>query len=200
MTNPRLDERTMGERIMRHRVRAGLSRAQLSALIGRSPSWLYKVERGVLLADRLSDLANLAHILKVDPAELVGEPVPVALVQPRAPRRVGTVVASPASPGAPRDEHHTGAHAGSSLTGAPGAAARSGRRCSPARRHRHRRALLPLAVARTVPSRSCRRSHPLSSLPRCASCPPAPAPRCADRWTGPPECRTRLRIRLLSQG
>jgi len=88
MTNPRLDQRTMGERIMRHRVRAGLSRTQLSGLIGRSPSWLYKVERGILLADRLSDLANLVRILNVDPAELVGEPVPVALVQPLAPRPV----------------------------------------------------------------------------------------------------------------
>ena len=177
MTSPRLDQRTMGERIMRHRVRAGLSRAQLSGLIGRSPSWLYKVERGILLADRLSDLANLARILNVDPAELVGEPVPVALVQPLAPRAVEAGVASPAS---------------------LGASARSGRHCSPARRHR-----LPLAVARTMLSRSCGRCRPMSSLPRCATCAPAPAPaprRTADRGTARPECRTRLRIRLLSEG
>ncbi|MDB5068130.1 MAG: transcriptional regulator, family [Chloroflexi bacterium] len=169
MTNPGLDERTMGERIMRYRVRAGLSRAQLSGLIGRSPSWVYKVERGVLLADRLSDLANLARILKVELADLVGEPVPVALFQPLPPRPVGTGVAP----------------------------ARSGRRCGPARRHPH----LPLSVARSVLSRSCGRCRPMSSLPRCATCVAAPAPRrAADRGTGPVECRTRLRIRLLSEG
>src|ERR1700704_6335165 len=115
MTSPRLDQRTMGERIMRHRVRAGLSRTQLSGLIGRSPSWLYKVERGILLADRLSDLANLARILNVDPAELVGGPFPGALAHPRAPRPVRPGVAPPAS---------------------CGASARSGRHCSPARRPR----------------------------------------------------------------
>jgi transcriptional regulator with XRE-family HTH domain len=147
MTNLRLDERTMGERIMRYRVRAGLSRAQLSGLIGRSPSWLYKVERGVLPADRLSDLANLTRILKVQLADLVGEPVPVALVQALAPRPVQTRAASPAPLGAP----HTGVHAG--------------RLSSPALRHRHSRPPRPLGVARIMPSPSCGRRRPCRACP-----------------------------------
>jgi transcriptional regulator with XRE-family HTH domain len=149
MTNAGFDERTMGERIMRYRVRAGLSRAQLSGLIGRSPSWLYKVERGVLPADRLSDLANLTRILKVQLADLVGEPVPVALVH--APRPVETRAASPL--GTP----HTGADAGLPS--------------SPALRHRPGRPLRPLAVARIVLSSSCGRRRP------CRACPGAQAGR-----------------------
>jgi transcriptional regulator with XRE-family HTH domain len=147
MTDPRSDERTMGERIMRYRVRAGLSRAQLSGLIGRSPSWLYKVERGVLPADRLSDLANLTRILKVQLSELVGEPVPVALVQALAPRPVETRAPSPASLGA----LHTGADAG--------------RLSSPALHQRHSRPLRPLAAARIVRSPSCRRHRPCRAYP-----------------------------------
>ncbi|HEY0409647.1 MAG TPA: helix-turn-helix transcriptional regulator, partial [Candidatus Dormibacteraeota bacterium] len=75
----------IGQRIMRYRVRAGLSRAQLSGLIGKSPSWLYKVERGVLMPDRLSVLSELATVLRVDISELAGAPVPTALLSPTGP-------------------------------------------------------------------------------------------------------------------
>jgi transcriptional regulator with XRE-family HTH domain len=171
MTNPGGDERTMGERIMRYRVRAGLSRAQLSGLIGRSPSWLYKVERGVLPADRLSDLANLTRILKVQLADLVGEPVPVALVQAPAPRPVETRAASPA----PLGPLPTGADAGLLS--------------SPALRHRPSRPPRPLAVARMVLSPSCGRRRPCRACPgvqagrrraRARDRPPSPQPA-ADR-------------------
>ncbi|HEY2703647.1 MAG TPA: helix-turn-helix transcriptional regulator [Candidatus Dormibacteraeota bacterium] len=72
----------IGQRIMRYRVRAGMSRAQLSGLIGKSPSWLYKVERGLLTPDRLSVLSELAAVLRVDISELAGAPVHPALVPP----------------------------------------------------------------------------------------------------------------------
>ncbi|MEA2614686.1 MAG: hypothetical protein QOE72_469 [Chloroflexota bacterium] len=77
----------IGKRIMRYRVRAGMSRNQLSGLIGKSPSWLYKVERGVLMPDRLSVLSELASVLRVDISELAGAPVPTALMSPAAPVR-----------------------------------------------------------------------------------------------------------------
>jgi Helix-turn-helix domain len=82
------DGRTIGETIMRLRVRSGLSRVQLSGLIGKSPSWLYKVERGDLIPDRLAVLAELARVLRVDLGELAGRPVPAplmsAMARPRA--------------------------------------------------------------------------------------------------------------------
>jgi DNA-binding XRE family transcriptional regulator len=61
---------TVGERIRRHRVRAGLSRAKLGDLIGRSQSWVFKVEAGDLRPDRLSVLVELARVLNIDVAEL----------------------------------------------------------------------------------------------------------------------------------
>jgi Helix-turn-helix domain len=78
------DVRTIGETIMRLRVRAGMSRVQLSGLIGKSPSWLYKVERGDLIPDRLAVLAELARVLRVDLAELAGRPVPAPLMSATA--------------------------------------------------------------------------------------------------------------------
>lgn len=73
---PEADQRTTGERIHRHRVRAGLSRTQLSGLIGKSPSWLYKVERGVLAPpDRISVLSELARALRIEVDDLLTEPV-----------------------------------------------------------------------------------------------------------------------------
>jgi transcriptional regulator with XRE-family HTH domain len=87
----------IGKRIMRYRVRAGMSRNQLSGLIGKSPSWLYKVERGVLMPDRLSVLSELASVLRVDISELAGAPVPTALLSPAATARprVPAVVSAP---------------------------------------------------------------------------------------------------------
>ncbi|HEV7465635.1 MAG TPA: helix-turn-helix transcriptional regulator [Candidatus Dormibacteraeota bacterium] len=73
---PEAVQRTLGERIHRYRVRAGLSRTQLSGLIGKSPSWLYKVERGVLAPpDRISVLSELARVLRIEVDDLLIEPV-----------------------------------------------------------------------------------------------------------------------------
>src|ERR1700730_2599697 len=100
MADTSTEQLPIGKRIMRYRVRAGMSRNQLSGLIGKSPSWLYKVERGVLMPDRLSVLSELATVLRVDISELAGAPVPTALVSPaatvRPPMRAG-VSAPPAS-------------------------------------------------------------------------------------------------------
>jgi transcriptional regulator with XRE-family HTH domain len=73
---PEAGERTLGERIHRHRVRAGLSRTQLAGLIGRSSSWLYKVERGVLAPpDRISVLSELARVLRIEVDDLLTDAV-----------------------------------------------------------------------------------------------------------------------------
>jgi transcriptional regulator with XRE-family HTH domain len=62
----------MGDRIAAYRKRRGLSQEALAGLIGMSRSWLSQVERGIRKVDRLSTLTNLAVVLRVDVAELVG--------------------------------------------------------------------------------------------------------------------------------
>ena len=67
-----LDPRAIGERLRHHRARAGLTRAQLGGLVGRSPSWVARAERGEIRLDRLSILQKLGRALGVPLGELVG--------------------------------------------------------------------------------------------------------------------------------
>lgn len=64
----------IGQRIAAYRRRRGVSQAALAGLVGRSESWLGQVERGIRSVDRLSVLVDLAEILHVDVADLVGRP------------------------------------------------------------------------------------------------------------------------------
>src|SRR5438270_12756999 len=80
MADHSIEQLPIGQRIMRYRVRAGMSRAQLPGLIGKSPSWLYKVERGLLTPDGLSVLSDLVQVLRVDIGQLAGAIVPTAIV------------------------------------------------------------------------------------------------------------------------
>ena len=68
----------VGERIAIYRRRRGLSQAVLAGLIGRSVSWLSQVERGTRAVDRMSVLIDLSRVLKVDIAELTGQPFALA--------------------------------------------------------------------------------------------------------------------------
>lgn len=64
----------VGERIQAHRERRGMSRPVLAGLVGRSPDWLKKVERGHLLPPRLDMLVKLAGALGLhDVAALTGD-------------------------------------------------------------------------------------------------------------------------------
>lgn len=63
----------IGARVAVYRKRRGLSQEALAGLVGRSRTWLSQVERGTRSADRLSTLADLAAVLRVDLADLVGE-------------------------------------------------------------------------------------------------------------------------------
>jgi transcriptional regulator with XRE-family HTH domain len=65
---------TTGQRIAVYRRRRGLSQAALSALVGRSESWLSQVERGIRSVDRMSVLLDMARILHVDGESLTGRP------------------------------------------------------------------------------------------------------------------------------
>lgn len=57
-----------------YRTRRGISQVVLAGLVGRSESWLSQVERGVRDVDRVSVLVEMAKALRVELAELVGQP------------------------------------------------------------------------------------------------------------------------------
>lgn len=62
--------------LIRDRRRAlGLNQAQLAELMGRSESWLYKIESGDRPLDRISVLERLGEILGVDLVNLPDERV-----------------------------------------------------------------------------------------------------------------------------
>lgn len=64
----------IGRRIAAYRRRHGISQTALAGLVGRSESWLGQVERGIRTVDRFSVLVDLAEILQVEVADLVGRP------------------------------------------------------------------------------------------------------------------------------
>jgi transcriptional regulator with XRE-family HTH domain len=67
-----MDPREAGQRIARARRRRGLSQTVLSALVGRSESWLSQVERGKRSIDSHAVLTLLAQVLHVEIEELTG--------------------------------------------------------------------------------------------------------------------------------
>lgn len=69
-----MSDQPIGERIAIYRSRRGLSQVVLAGLVGRSESWLSQVERGVRGVDRMSVIIDIAKALRVDVAELVGQP------------------------------------------------------------------------------------------------------------------------------
>ncbi len=67
-------DQPVGERIAIYRNRRGISQVVLAGLVGRSESWLSQVERGVRGVDRMTVLIDIAQTLRVDVADLVGQP------------------------------------------------------------------------------------------------------------------------------
>ncbi|GII34588.1 helix-turn-helix domain-containing protein [Planotetraspora mira] len=63
---------TTGQRIARARHRKGWDQATLAEKIGRSVSWLSKVENGRLPLDRMSVVGQVAEVLGVEISELTG--------------------------------------------------------------------------------------------------------------------------------
>ncbi|WP_328654637.1 helix-turn-helix domain-containing protein [Micromonospora sp. NBC_00330] len=73
MTN---DDLPIGRRVARWRVRRSMTQQMLADRLRRSKSWVDKVERGVRALDRYSVIQELAHVLRVDPEVLLGQPRP----------------------------------------------------------------------------------------------------------------------------
>ncbi|GAB3149352.1 helix-turn-helix domain-containing protein [Microbispora hainanensis] len=68
-----MNDRELGRRVAYWRRRRGLTQQILADRLGRSISWLRKVEAGVRSADRLSVLDSLCEALNVDLQTLIGE-------------------------------------------------------------------------------------------------------------------------------
>ncbi|MGC4846430.1 helix-turn-helix domain-containing protein [Micromonospora sp. DT15] len=71
MTN---DDLPIGRRVARWRVRRSMTQQMLADRLRRSKSWVDKIERGARTLDRYSVIQELAHVLRVDPAVLLGQP------------------------------------------------------------------------------------------------------------------------------
>jgi transcriptional regulator with XRE-family HTH domain len=70
------DELPIGRRVAHWRNRRRLTQQMLADRLGKSKSWVDKVERGVRSLDRFSVILDVAEVLRVDPAVLTGGDAP----------------------------------------------------------------------------------------------------------------------------
>lgn len=63
----------VGRRVAYWRSRRKLSQQVFADRLGKSKSWVDKVERGVRSLDKLSTLQEIARVLRIDTAALVGQ-------------------------------------------------------------------------------------------------------------------------------
>ncbi|MCG5466279.1 helix-turn-helix domain-containing protein [Micromonospora sp. MED01] len=68
------DDVPIGRRVASWRVRRSMTQQMLADRLRRSKSWVDKVERGARALDRYSVIQELAHVLRVDPEVLLGQP------------------------------------------------------------------------------------------------------------------------------
>src|SRR5690606_32361053 len=73
MPEANTDYRRIGENVRRARHYRGMTLDQLAGLIGRSKSWLSRVENGVLPLEKRRDIAAIADALQVSASDLLGE-------------------------------------------------------------------------------------------------------------------------------
>ncbi|MCX4472093.1 helix-turn-helix domain-containing protein [Micromonospora sp. NBC_01655] len=66
------DDLPIGRRVARWRARRGMTQQMLADRLGKSKSWVDKVERGVRTLDRFSVVQDVAEVLRVDTSVLVG--------------------------------------------------------------------------------------------------------------------------------
>ncbi|MGN9806105.1 helix-turn-helix domain-containing protein [Micromonospora sp. L32] len=67
------DGEPIGRRVARWRVRRRMTQQMLADRLGKSKSWMDKVERGVRALDRYSVVHEIAEVLRIHPAVLLGE-------------------------------------------------------------------------------------------------------------------------------
>ncbi|MET8202513.1 helix-turn-helix domain-containing protein [Micromonospora taraxaci] len=64
----------IGRRVANWRVRRQMTQQMLADRLRRSKSWVDKIERGARTLDRYSVIQELAHVLRVEPEVLLGQP------------------------------------------------------------------------------------------------------------------------------
>ncbi|WP_405432486.1 helix-turn-helix domain-containing protein [Micromonospora sp. NBC_00617] len=80
MTRPVVErDEPVGRRVARWRVRRRLTQQMLADRLGKSKSWVDKVERGVRALDRYSVVQEIAEVLRIDPAVLLDSRKPSVL-------------------------------------------------------------------------------------------------------------------------
>lgn len=79
-------EVTPGERVAFYRRRRGLTQLTLAGLVGRTPSWVEKIENGRAPLDRISVVRDLARALDVGFHDLVPDPPTTTSTCAPAPR------------------------------------------------------------------------------------------------------------------
>ncbi|MEW2430713.1 helix-turn-helix domain-containing protein [Micromonospora sp. NPDC047644] len=68
------DDVPIGRRVARWRVRRSMTQQMLADRLRRSKSWVDKIERGARTLDRYSVIQEVAHVLRVEPEVLLGQP------------------------------------------------------------------------------------------------------------------------------
>ncbi|MGW4294183.1 helix-turn-helix domain-containing protein, partial [Micromonospora chersina] len=66
------EELPPGRRVAQWRVRRRMTQQMLADRLGKSKSWVDKVERGARALDRFSVIQDIARVLRVEPAALLG--------------------------------------------------------------------------------------------------------------------------------
>ncbi|WBB51351.1 helix-turn-helix transcriptional regulator [Verrucosispora sp. WMMA2044] len=66
-------ELPIGRRVARWRVRRGMTQQMLADRLGKSKSWVDKVERGARRLDRYPTIQQIGDVLRVDPMVLLGQ-------------------------------------------------------------------------------------------------------------------------------
>lgn len=77
-------DRLVGERLAAARRRRGLSQADLASVVGRSESWVSKVETGTMRLDSVGLARRIAGLLGVEPGDLLGLTPPDRAASPGA--------------------------------------------------------------------------------------------------------------------
>ena len=67
-----MDDQPVGRRVAYWRTRRKMSQQVFADRLGKSKSWVDKVERGVRRLDRFSTIAEIAEVLQIDVAALIG--------------------------------------------------------------------------------------------------------------------------------
>jgi transcriptional regulator with XRE-family HTH domain len=63
----------VGRRVAQSRMRRRMTQQVFADRIGKSKSWVDKIERGVRKLDKVSVIQHIAEVLHIDPVELLNE-------------------------------------------------------------------------------------------------------------------------------